>query len=249
MGDIVEIPVGEYVIGDDGIPNAGPRHRRNLREPTWIDARPVTWSHFEAFVEGGGYSQELLAQDAGSANGGGACSVDQRTRYLVEQFVDLVRRGYASRSVALSEPITGLTWFEASAVARFYGARLPYEVEWEIANSGRANGKDSRETTRSVGAVSRLGCTLFIGQLQEWTLDAFSNRYWRADVAKRGIEWRLESGDSGVTVRGAGPDDMFQHVSYRGMAMPMETSVFRAFRRVWDKRPLMDNIKPTWGRR
>ena len=240
MSDVVQLPIGAYLIGDDSIPNAQPRHRRELCETAWIDARPVSWAHFEVFVEGGGYTRELLQQ----------CnfdSVDGRIRGILAQHVELKKQGLVPRKGATSNPVTGLTWFEAAAVAKFYRARLPYELEWEIANSGSVKGEDvSQEDSTNSITRSRLGCSVFIGRLQEWTLDAFSKTYWRADLKKRGNDWRPELGAAGVSVRGAGPDDIFRDVSYRFMSAPYEINAFRGFRRVWDDAPSIEDIQPSW---
>ena len=231
MFEVIEIPPGQYLIGDESIPNAGPQHRRKLTQSVWIDARPVSWEHFECFVQAGGYSPELLKGK----------SVDQRMRQLIDQFDEInPPRGNSSES-ALSQPITGLTWFEAAKLAEFYRARLPYEIEWEIVNAGSLKG-GAAVTDRP----GRGGFAMLIGSLQEWTLDAFSKAYWRADFDKRGVAWNQKLAGTDVAIRGAGPDDMFRHVSYRFASSPDDGHIHRGFRRVWESRPTKAEIVPSW---
>jgi formylglycine-generating enzyme required for sulfatase activity len=237
MLEVIEIPPGEYRVGNESIPNGSPQHRRRLHDPVWMDARPVSWDHFESFVVGGGYSTELLEGQ----------SVDRRTRQLIEQSMEARMQSGRSTDPVLSQPVTGLTWFEAVEVAAFYRARLPYEIEWEIAHTSKSTDADTSDEP-SGGPQSRFGLSILIGELQEWTLDAFSKTYWRADFDKRGVPWSRERPGSGVSVRGAGPGDMFRHVSYRFASAPNHTHVHRGFRRVWDSKPVDADIVPGWRR-
>lgn len=235
--EIIEIPPGEYLIGNESIPNGGPQHRRRLHDSVWIDARPVSWEHFECFVEGGGYSAALLEGQ----------TVDRRLRQLIDESLEVNEQSGRSMVRALSQPITGLTWFEAVALASFYRARLPFEVEWEIANAGdRKDGGSTVDAPLLGGRQSRLGLSVQIGRLQEWTLDAFSTTYWRADFDKRGVAWNRQRTATGVTIRGAGPDDMFQHLCYRFASAPNQTHPCRGLRRVWESKPADAVVAAGW---
>src|SRR5687768_7426922 len=122
----LKVSTGEYDVGDDSIPNASPRHRRHL-ESFWIDSEPVSWAHFETFVAGGGYGDESLWTDAAGNPTSTArpTSVDAHHRQLLSLGRGWVGRRSEGRT--REQPITGLSWFEAGAIARFYGARLPFE--------------------------------------------------------------------------------------------------------------------------
>lgn len=239
MLEVIEIPRGEYRVGNESIPNGGPQHSRRFSDSVWMDARPVSWEHFESFVEGGGYSTELLEGQ----------TVDQRTRQIIEQSLEARVQSGLSTQTKLSQPVTGLTWFEAVEIASFYRARLPYEIEWEIAHTGNRKTTDSAaKDGPPIGPRSRLGFSILIGKLQEWTLDVFSKSYWRADFDKRGVPWSRERPATGVSVRGAGPDDMFRHVSYRFASAPNQTHAHRGFRRVWECKPVDAEVVPGWRR-
>lgn len=238
--DVAEVPAGDFIIGNDSIPNAGPRVPRRIDASFWIDTRPVTWDHFEVFVAGGGYGRTDLWNIAKEINAVRASSVDTR---ICDLFA-LATKWHDIQSHKLSDPVIGLTWFEATAVAAFFGARLPYEIEWEIAHSIPAATHSS--TPQPQGNRSQFGCEIFIGKLQEWTLDAYSRMYFRADYRVRGVPWGPHLNDIGVVVRGAAPEDLYQHVSYRTMAAPELGHAKRGFRRVWDVAPSREQIEPSW---
>jgi formylglycine-generating enzyme required for sulfatase activity len=222
MMSVVHVPAGEYEIGDESIPNASPRHRRRLGE-FWIDARPVSWAHFEGFVAGGGFEDDALWIDAGAR----PTSIDQRHKQLLPREGFLRIGGVFQLASIRDLPITGLTWFEAVAVARFYGARLAFETEWEAAMSLNS------------------GCLPTIGFLQEWAADVFTPRYWRADFESAGVPWQAGT-DGEVTVRGVAPEDLYHHVSLRVGRPPDSNHPYRGFRRVWNRAPEESQIIASW---
>ena len=107
--------------------NEGPRHRVWL-EPFAIAERLVRNEAFAAFVADGGYRRPELWMSEGwavvQARGW------QAPRYWRggEAFTLAGRRPRDPRA-----PVRHLSWFEADAFARWAGARLPREAEWECA--------------------------------------------------------------------------------------------------------------------
>jgi formylglycine-generating enzyme required for sulfatase activity len=245
----VEVAPGEYEIGSDCIPNAGPRHLRSVRR-FWIDSWPVTWAHFEAFVAAGGYERadELLGLDRARSVRVRPDSVDGRCRVLIEQAEKLRKALLGTPSNPGDEPITGITWFEAREISRFYGARLPFEVEWEVAMQGCSGSaaRDSATFFEQTYPMSRFGCAILIGCMQEWTEDRFSQRYWRADIQREGIAWDHSDCETPVTVRGACPDDVYRNVTLRVGKDRASTNPYRGFRRVWDRPPSDSELNPNW---
>ncbi|HKA15373.1 MAG TPA: ergothioneine biosynthesis protein EgtB [Myxococcota bacterium] len=131
----VAIPGGLREVGYAGagfaFDNEGPRHRVYL-EPFALASRPVTNREYLAFVDAGGYRDpEPWLSDGWAAvqrNGWEAPLYWQRRSDAWWTFT----LGGA-RALALDEPVTHVSFYEADAYARWAGARLPTEVEWEVA--------------------------------------------------------------------------------------------------------------------
>lgn len=130
---------GIYEVGHDGTgfayDNEGPRHRTYLN-PFLLANRPVTNGEYLAFMEDGGYRRPELWLSLGWK------TVEQNG--WTEPFYWEVREGRwytytlaGLREVDPDEPVCHVSYFEADAYARWAGARLPTEQEWEVAATGR----------------------------------------------------------------------------------------------------------------
>lgn len=240
---VTRIDGGTYRIGSQVIQNAGPSHQRRLTD-FWIDAEPVTFAHFEQFVAAGGYHQNRWWADSGQPgrtyiNRG---SVDARCQQLRQAATNICRQLGNRHAHSAHIPLIGLTWMESAAVCRFFGARLPFEVEWEVAMQ---ESKDSR-TRKPFNVsrkcpVSRWGCVYLAGYLREWTADAFSPRYWRADTESHGEFWTSED-QFGVTVRGHSDTDVHTDIRFRRSLSPDTVTEGCGFRRVWLTEPSADKV-------
>ena len=121
--------------GDDTFTfdNESPRHRVFL-EPFKLAAAPVTNAEFADFVADGGYRRPELWLSMGwvtvQAEGW-----SQPLYWFREDdaasWQDFTLSG--PRPLAPDEPACHLSYFEADAYARWAGARLPTEAEWELA--------------------------------------------------------------------------------------------------------------------
>src|SRR5690606_34269855 len=121
--------------------NEGPRHRAFL-EPFALADRLVTAGEVLAFIADGGYARPELWLSLGWATReaeGWTCPFywepDEASPAGFRHFTLA-----GMRDVDPHEPATHLSYFEADAVARWMdvsgrvpGARLPTEVEWEVA--------------------------------------------------------------------------------------------------------------------
>ena len=131
------VPVGGGALdvghGGEGFAfdNEGPRHRVLLKGFE-LASHPVTYGEFVAFIDDGGYRRPELWLSLGWDT---VRSQDwQAPLYWRER----ERRWYNFTLHGLVEiepntPVCHISFFEADAYARWAGARLPTEFEWEVA--------------------------------------------------------------------------------------------------------------------
>ncbi|HEV7517101.1 MAG TPA: ergothioneine biosynthesis protein EgtB [Thermoanaerobaculia bacterium] len=114
--------------------NEGPRHRVFL-DAFEIASRPVTNGEILAFIADGGYARpELWLSDGWNA----ARSEGWRAPlYWTERDGSwTIHTLSGERALDLDETACHLSFYEADAYARWAGARLPTEAEWEVATIG-----------------------------------------------------------------------------------------------------------------
>lgn len=158
--------------------NEGPRHRVFLEAHALAD-RLVTNAEYLAFIEDGGYETPSLWLDRGWATvqAEGWC----RPLYWRAENDGLHEFTLAGlRELAPAEPVSHLSLFEADAFARWAGARLPTEAEWESAASTLGEpgtlGDDNRfhpaeAPARQEGTPLRMRQAF--GDLWEWTSSSY----------------------------------------------------------------------------
>ncbi|MCU1461307.1 MAG: hypothetical protein JWO37_1382 [Acidimicrobiales bacterium] len=137
----IEHPGGLAEIGHAGggfaFDNETPRHAVQL-VPFAIADRPVTCGEWLAFVDDGGYRRpELWLSD-----GWAAVTADRADRweaplYWSGESGEEVFTLTGARGVDPAEPVCHVSYYEADAFARWCGARLPTEAEWEVVAAGR----------------------------------------------------------------------------------------------------------------
>ena len=129
----IDGPSGVVEVGHDNASFAfdceGPRHKTYLA-PHVLAHRLVTNAEWEAFIEDGGYSRPELWLSEGWAWARGE-SISSPLYWRDDNAFGL--NGLHSRKPA--EPVTHVSHYEADAYARWAGARLPTELEWEAAAS------------------------------------------------------------------------------------------------------------------
>jgi ergothioneine biosynthesis protein EgtB len=122
-------------VGHDGsgfsFDNERPRHRA-LVEPYQIANRLVTQGEYRDFMRDGGYQRPELWLSEGYAfvrNTG-----VQAPLYWREQTGEYTRYSlYGELAIDADAPVCHVSFYEADAFARWSGARLPTEAEWELA--------------------------------------------------------------------------------------------------------------------
>lgn len=125
-------------VGHDGrgfsFDNEGPHHKTFIQRHELAD-RLVTAGEWLEFMRDGGYRNPMLWLADGWAR---ARADDWRAPLYWEECDGAWRRMSLEgmRDVDPHEPVTNVSYFEADAYARWAGARLPTEFEWETAIAG-----------------------------------------------------------------------------------------------------------------
>ena len=179
-GGIVEIGHRDSERGSAfAFDNEGPRHRCFL-EPFAIADRPVTCGEYLAFMRDGGYARpELWLSD-----GWRTVESEQWRAPLYWQRDQQAHAGQAEwliytlagrRAIVADEIVAHVSYYEADAYARWAGARLPTEEEWEHAASRAAPGEPSghfADAGRLHPARATAGGGMF-GDVWQWTRSAY----------------------------------------------------------------------------
>jgi ergothioneine biosynthesis protein EgtB len=131
----VEFPEGVRWIGHDGsgfaFDNEGARHREFIQSFR-LASRLVTNAEYLQFMDDGGYDRPELWLSMGWAT----VQAEHWRAPLYWQAEDGAWWQYTLsgfRRIDPAEPVTHISYFEADAFARWAGARLPSESEWEVA--------------------------------------------------------------------------------------------------------------------
>ncbi len=153
--------------------NESPRHRVYL-EPFELGSRLVTNGEYKRFMADGGYARADCWLSAGLAT---AKAEDWRSPlYWIEQGGQWWNHTLTGlRPVVDAEPVCHLSYFEADAFARWAGARLPTEAEWEVASdtvplTGRFVEHGDGHPAPATAAD---GLQQMFGDVWQWTASAY----------------------------------------------------------------------------
>lgn len=175
-----------FQIFDGGLHEAGargdsfcfdnelPRHRIYL-PPFELASRLVTYREMRAFIEQDGYQTPSLWLSDGiefirknELNAPLHCRMDGGALILFT--LD------GEREANEADPVAHLSYYEADALARFLGARLPTEFEWEVAATGRpVTGNLLEQGALSPTAVDDAthDASQLFGDVWEWTSSSY----------------------------------------------------------------------------
>ncbi len=190
---MVRVPVGSFVMGDDGDKSAKPAHKVTISKEFFIDKTEVSVADFAkcvaakkctpAFVHG-----PDMAEDE------------------IEKFGKMCNAAHRDRQ---DHPVNCVDFGQAAAYCAFVGKRLPTEAEWEYAargtdgrkypwgnedpgcdhavTSGCGRAPTDAAGTKPVGsfpfAKSPFGALDMAGNVWEWVYDGFDpGMYAKGDV-------------------------------------------------------------------
>jgi iron(II)-dependent oxidoreductase len=259
-GASVPVPGGEFVLGVDAadepfsLDNERPAHVVDL--PAFRIGRvPVTNAEYAAFVADGGYRDDRWWSARGRAHRDEAGLTapmywgadGTRTRFgIVEE-------------LPADEPVQHVTWFEAEAYARWAGARLPTEMEWEKAavwdpalrrrrrfpwgdtepTAALANLDGAALRPAPVGAypagASSYGVEQLMGDVWEWTSSGFTAWPGFRPMLYADYSAPFFGGDYRVLRGGSwAVGASILRPSFRNWDHPIRRQVFSGLRLAWD---------------
>ena len=176
--EMMLIPGGTFEMGDhhDNMMSALPIHTVTL-DDFYMDSTEVTNAQYRVFIEQTGHRKPSYWTNS---------SYNQ-----------------------LNQPVVGVDWYDAMAYSQWAGKRLPTEAEWEYAARGNLEGKlypwgdnvsrdnanylnpDSKhkwyKQAAPVGSFATNGFGLLdvAGNVWEWCLDSYDNRFYRKRILRK----------------------------------------------------------------
>ena len=151
--------------------NETPRHRVFL-EPFQLGSRPVINSEYLHFIEDGGYRRSDLWLSLGWT----AVEQNRWSSPLYWEKLDGRWQNYTlagMQELDPSAPVCHVSYFEADAYARWAGARLATEAEWELASTESSLEGNFMESgllrPRTVVPRQDEGLSQMFGDVWEWT--------------------------------------------------------------------------------
>jgi gamma-glutamyl hercynylcysteine S-oxide synthase len=220
------VPAGRFEIGHPGpefaYDNELPRHAVDLGAFA-IDRSPVTNGAYLDFVEDDGYRRPELW----SPEGWEIRLREGWERPLYWTADERIRRFDRELALEPGLPVMHVSWFEADAYARWRGARLPTEAEWERA-AAEAGGERGHLDQLDFGPGP---AGPFVGDCWEWTASEFGGYpgfepfpYREYSEVFFGRGYRVLRGASWATRPAVARE------SFRNWDLPQRRQIFAGFR-------------------
>jgi ergothioneine biosynthesis protein EgtB len=155
--------------------NERPRHRVWL-EPFEMASRLVCNGEYLAFIEDGGYARpELWLSDGWAAVRSEGWRAPLYWQHSEGRWSEMTLGG--ARALDAATPLCHVSYYEADAYARWAGARLPSEAEWEsVAASLPVQGNllEADALHPLAQRTASTGVSQLFGDVWEWTQSAYS---------------------------------------------------------------------------
>jgi ergothioneine biosynthesis protein EgtB len=232
----LEIPVGretirhQFITGVSGIRQIGanaddfcfdnetPRHQALLHKHS-IGSRLVTNAEFLDFIRDGGYGKSDLWLSDGWAiiNERGW----NRPLYWNEELTQEFTLG-GQRELDPHAPVVHVSYYEADAFARWAGARLPTEAEWEVAATSAPLHGNFMEAGYLHPIAANDGEPQFFGDVWEWTASSYAAYPGFKPLAGSLGEYNGKFMCNQMTVRGGSCATSVEHIraTYRSFFYP-----------------------------
>jgi len=213
-------PSGIHKVGasadDFFFDNETPRHGTLLHEHR-IGTRLVTNAEYRQFIDDGGYrdSNLWLSDGWSTINERGW----DRPLYWDQSLESEFTLG-GQRDIDAGAPVCHVSYYEADAYARWAGARLPTEFEWELAASDKPVQGNLMESGYWQPVAANSG--QFFGDVWEWTSSMYAPYPGFVPLAGSLGEYNGKFMCNQMTVRGGSCVTSGEHIrpSYRSFFYP-----------------------------
>lgn len=234
--DFAPGPHGVHPVGAEGdgffFDNETPRHDTLLR-PHSMANRLVTNGEYREFIDAGGYGKS----DYWLSDGWAAVNEQGWTRplYWSEGLESEFTLG-GLRDIDPGAPVSHVSYYEADAFARWAGARLPTEFEWELAAESAA--RDGNFMESGYLHPVRSDSDQLFGDVWEWTSSSYAPYPGFEPLAGSLGEYNGKFMCNQMTVRGGSCATSQSHIrtSYRSFFYPDARWQFLGFRLAKDLR-------------
>lgn len=217
--ELIEIPRGVLLMGDNRLRDASPQHRIEINAFA-IGKYPVTNAEFAEFIAARGYETEAYWTVMGWKWQQGRLVAKDGQADALPAF------WHEPRLNQPRCPVVGVSWYETVAFCNWFSEReharfrLPTEAEWEYAVRGENNARNfpwgekferGRANTAEAGfggttpvshfpaGVSPFGVWDMAGNVFEWTLSKWGGNWQELQFA-----YPYRAGDGREDVQGSG---------------------------------------------